>query len=268
MGRWNTEAGIRTVEIGELRASYVPDGVGWLRSRGWFPDTTDADWTRHQDVLGPSGGLAASMGGLLVERGDRALLIDAGIGPVRQPDDPANPHVGAIRGGALLDGLAALGRTPDRIEAVAYTHLHPDHIGWSDRFARHLVAAPEWEHRDGELDAVADRVETVADGDEIFPGVRVLATPGHTPGHTAYVLESGGARLLALGDSFHSPVQIEHPGWRVAVDADPEQAAALRRRLADELGDGRTLAFGIHFADVQFGRVHETAGTPTWHPEH
>lgn len=268
MSRWSSEAVIRTVEVGELRVGYVPDGIGRLRSRGWFPDTTGHDWARHPDVLDGSGALAASMGGLLVERGERALLIDAGVGPVRQADDPANPHVGEVAGGALLDGLAALGRTPDRVEAVAYTHLHPDHVGWADRFARHLVAAPEWEHRDGELGAIADRVETIDDGDEIFPGVRVLATPGHTPGHAAYVLESGGRRLLALGDSFHSPVQIEHPDWRVAVDADHEQAADRRRRLLDELRDGRTIAFGIHFADVQFGRVHEHAGTLAWRPEH
>ncbi|QFG23061.1 MBL fold metallo-hydrolase [Actinomadura sp. WMMB 499] len=263
MNRWSTEAVTRTVDIGELRVSYVPDGVGRLRSRGWFPDTTDDDWARHRDVLDESGALVASMGGLLVERGDRALLIDAGIGPAGQPDDPANPHVGEVTGGALPGNLAALGRTPEQIEAVAYTHLHPDHVGWADRFARHLVAAPEWEHRDGELDAIADRVETVADGDEVFPGVRVLATPGHTPGHAAYVLESAGDRLLALGDSFHSPVQFEHPEWRVAVDADHERAAGLRRRLRDELDGGRTIAFGIHFADVQFGRVRDGA----WHPE-
>ncbi|OLT36286.1 hypothetical protein BJF79_06665 [Actinomadura sp. CNU-125] len=265
MSRWNTEAGIRTTEVGELRVSYVPDGVGRLRSRGWFPGTTDDDWARHPDVLDESDALVASMGGLLVEHGDRALLIDAGFGTVSQADDPANAHVGAITTGSFLDNLAALGRTPDQVEAVAYTHLHPDHIGWSDRFARHLVAAPEWDHRHGgELDAIADRVETIGDGDEIFPGVRVLATPGHTPGHTAYVLESRGERLIALGDSFHSPVQIEHPGWRVALDADQEAGIEARRRLVDELDDRRTRAFGIHFADVQFGRVRANA----WHPEH
>ncbi|MBE1532473.1 MBL fold metallo-hydrolase [Actinomadura algeriensis] len=264
MNSWNTEAGIRSVDVGELRVSYVPDGVGRLRSRGWFPDVTDDDWARHPDVLDESAALVASMGGLLVEHGDRALLIDAGFGPEPQADDPANVHVGAITTGAFLDNLAELGRGPDRVEAVAYTHLHPDHVGWSDRFARHLVAAPEWDHRDGELDAIADRVETIGDGDEIFPGVRVLATPGHTPGHTAYVLESGGERLVALGDAFHSPVQIEHPEWRVALDGDQERAIGLRRRLVDELDDGRTRAFGIHFADVQFGRVRDGA----WHPEH
>ncbi len=66
----------------------------------------------------------ASLGGLLVEHGDRALLIDAGFGPESLPPDPGTPR-GAIRGGALPGNLAALGRSPAGIEAVAFTHLPP-----------------------------------------------------------------------------------------------------------------------------------------------
>ncbi|NDU73792.1 MBL fold metallo-hydrolase [Actinomadura sp. DSM 109109] len=255
---------IRSVEWGDVRLSYVVDGSVRLKPRGWLPETTDEDWRRHAAVLDESGLFVASIGGLLVERGDRAMLVDAGFGPNRVPDDPDNPLIGALEGGAFLESLEKLGRRPEEIEVVAYTHLHPDHIGWAGSFGEHAVSEPEWRHR--EETPAAERIRTVRDGEEIFPGVRVLPTPGHTPGHTAYVVESAGRRLIAFGDAFHSPVQITRPDWRVAIDSDPEQGIAIRRRLVEELRDGDTLGFGVHFADVAFGRVGERDGEPMWEP--
>ncbi|MDQ8707835.1 MBL fold metallo-hydrolase [Streptomyces sp. LHD-70] len=110
------------------------------------------------------------------------------------------------------------------------------------------------------LAALEPRARTVAEGEEIFPGVRVLATPGHTVGHTAYVIESGGQRLIAFGDALHSPVQISHPEWSAAPDVDADRSADHRRRLVAELSAPGTLGYGIHFADVVFGRVERRAG--------
>jgi glyoxylase-like metal-dependent hydrolase (beta-lactamase superfamily II) len=264
VSRWNRPSGIRSVQVGEFRLSYVPDGVVRLKPRGWLPAATDEDWARHADVLDESGALVASVGGLLVERGERAMLIDAGVGPQKAPDDPGNALVGALEGGAFLESLGKLGRRPEEIEVVAYTHLHPDHIGWAGSFGEQVVAEPEWRHRDEE--PAADRIRTVEDGEEIFPGVRVLFTPGHTPGHTAYVVESEGRRLIAFGDAFHSPAQIGHPDWAAAVDSDPGQATEYRHRLLDELRKGDTIGFGVHFADVVFGRVREDSTGPVWEP--
>ncbi|MEH0556805.1 MBL fold metallo-hydrolase [Streptomyces sp. B21-101] len=68
--------------------------------------------------------LDANTGGLLVEHGARALLIDAGFGPRAVPEDPAHPDRGAVHGGSLPGNLALLGRSPDDIDTVAFTHLH------------------------------------------------------------------------------------------------------------------------------------------------
>ncbi|GAA2158133.1 MBL fold metallo-hydrolase [Actinomadura napierensis] len=281
--RLATEAGIRTIHLGDLRISYVPDGAVALRPRAWLPGSTAEFWDAHPEYLDATGNLVASIGGLLVEHGDRALLIDAGVGPRSWPADPADPFgVGAAHGGALLDGLAELGRDPAGIEAVAVTHLHSDHVGWlwpaapacrppfAD--ARVLLTAAEWEHRhlsgtgDDILDGFADQVQAVADGEEVFPGVRVRATHGHTAGHTTYEITSGGRRLIAFGDALHSPAQIDHPEWSAAPDHDPVLSAEVRRRLVADLAEPGTLGFGVHFADVQFGRV--APGTPAWRPEH
>ncbi|MEV8317876.1 MBL fold metallo-hydrolase [Streptomyces sp. NPDC059900] len=298
--RLHRPSGIRSLQLGETKVTYVPDGAVQLTPRGWLPGTTDEDWAARPEYLDDTGHLAAGIGGLLVEHGDRALLIDAGFGPQSFPAEPGSA-IGAIRGGALLDNLAALGRGPGEIEAVAFTHLHTDHIGWAwhpapgsdaPAFTRadYLVAEPEWSQRHlleahgtskERLDALAPKVRTTTDGEEIFPGVRVRFVPGHTPGHAAYVITSGGQdsgrrdpggrdpggqRLIAFGDALHSPVQIGHPEWSAAPDHDSVQSADFRRRLVGELREPGTIGFGIHFADVVFGRVGTEGGRAVWQP--
>ncbi|MFD6885214.1 MBL fold metallo-hydrolase [Streptomyces sp. NPDC059957] len=281
--RLNRPAGIRSLRLGDTKVSYVPDGDVRLRPLPLLPDTTDEVWTAHPEYLDTAGHLVASVGGLLVEHGGRALLIDAGFGPqtLRSPDGP----VGVIHGGALPDSLTALGRTPADIEAVAFTHLHSDHIGWAVHpspadglplfpRAEYLIAAPEWDRLDllaaegttERVAALAPRVRTLDDGQEIFPGVRVRITPGHTVGHAEYVITGGGRRLIAFGDAVHSPIQIDHPDWSSAFDHDLARTAVHRRRLVAELAEPDTIGFGVHFADVVFGHVRQDGDGPAWHP--
>ncbi|MEQ4716833.1 MBL fold metallo-hydrolase [Nonomuraea sp. B19D2] len=277
---------IRSLELGDLKVTYVPDGVVRLKPYGWLPGTTERDWSDNAAYLDDTGNLVASIGGLLVEHGERALLIDAGVGPLSQPDDPGNPRIGAIGGGDLLDNLAKLGRRPEEIEAVAFTHLHLDHIGWawhpapgSDRpaftGADYLFAEPEWDQRhlsneqgttNEMLAGLAPHVRTVREGEEIFPGVRVLLTPGHTAGHTTYMITSGDRRLIAFGDALHTSAQIRHPDWSAAPDLDSAESTVHRHRLVKELMRPDTIGFGGHFADVVFGRVDDTADGPIWVP--
>jgi glyoxylase-like metal-dependent hydrolase (beta-lactamase superfamily II) len=273
--RLRRPSGIRSLTIGDTTLSYVPDGAVQLSPRGWLPGTTDEVWAKHREYLDDSGHLVAGIGGLLVERGGRALLIDAGFGPQAVPAQPGNPH-GAIDGGALLDNLAALGRGPADVEAVAITHLHVDHVGWAREFTGGaVVSEPEWAQRhlaeeQGTsheiLDALRPSVRTVTDGEEIFPGVRAMLTPGHTAGHTTYVITAGEHRVIAFGDAFHSPVQMAHPEWWAAPDHDRGRSTHFRRALVDELSTPGTIGFGIHFADVVFGRVQAGADGPVWRP--
>jgi len=283
--RLRRPAGIRSLQLGEVKVSYVPDGAVALHPRAWLPLTTEQVWADHPEYLDGNGDLVAGIGGLLVEHGGRALLIDSGFGPGTLPAAPGNPY-GAIHGGALLDSLAALGRAPEDIDAVAFTHLHIDHVGWAAHpvtdtgrpaFARteYLVADPEWTHRElleahgtgpEIIAALAPRVRTVVDGEEVFPGVRVMLTPGHTPGHASYVVTAGGRRLIAFGDALHSPIQVDHPEWSAAPDHDAELSATVRHRLVAELAEPDTLGFGVHFADVPFGHVRHAADGPAWRP--
>src|SRR5687767_6024485 len=79
--RLRRPASTRSLRLGETKVTYVPDGVVQLTPRGWLPGTSDEVWAAHPEYLDETGNLVGSIGGLLVEHGDRALLIDAGFGP-------------------------------------------------------------------------------------------------------------------------------------------------------------------------------------------
>ncbi len=266
------------------KISFVPDGKVTFDPKIWL-DTTDKDWAEHPEYLDDAGRLVGSVGALLVERDGRALLIDAGVGPMAM-DASQNPYRISLDGGKLLEGLAELGRNPADIEAVAFTHLHIDHIGWAwqpapggDRpafaGAKYLVAEPEWTQRhlaeatgvsSDMLKAMEPQVQTVGDDEEIFPGVRVKFTPGHSVGHTTYIISAGGKRIVAFGDTFHSPAQIDHPEWVAKVDYDRAQSTGLHSTVIERLSDPNVIGYGDHFPDMVFGRVETDEGHPVWRP--
>ncbi|MGW4370336.1 MBL fold metallo-hydrolase [Nocardia takedensis] len=279
--RLNSEAtDLRSVELGDHRLTYLPDGLARLEPRLWLPDAEERVWEQHADLIDADGYLAASVGALLIEYGARAMLVDAGFGPLAVPT-----NVGLLRGGRLLDSLAAAGRRVADIELVALTHLHMDHLGWlwqshpgttTNIFAGIpiLVGHTEWHTPDQAiadgtppevLDLIAGQVRTLQGG-EIFPGVTAIATPGHSLGHTAFQIAGGGRRVIAFGDAFTTPVQISHPQLTSVGDDAPEQSRASARWLIGQLTRPDVLGFGIHFADVQFGRVDLVDGTHRWRP--
>ncbi|MEV4433510.1 MBL fold metallo-hydrolase [Streptomyces sp. NPDC049555] len=274
--RLRRPAGIRSIRLGDTKVSYIPDGDVRLRPLQLLQDTTDEVWAAHPEYLDADGRLVGSIGALLVEHGDRALLIDTGFGPqtLTAPEGP----VDTIHGGALPQNLAELGRAPEDIEAVAFTHLHVDHLGWACEptfaHADYLISEPEWAGRDAleaqgmteQVAALAPHVRTITDGQEIFPGVHVRIVPGHTVGHAEYVITGGGRRLIAFGDAMHTPLQVDHPDWSVAFDHDATRTADHRHRLVAELAEPGTIGFGVHFADVVFGRVQQDGTGPAWRP--
>ncbi|MFI6041936.1 MBL fold metallo-hydrolase [Nocardia sp. NPDC051321] len=282
LNRYAVSAPIRSHQLGELRVTYLPDGVALLEPRAWFPSSDDDLWIEHSHLLNPDGYLVASIGALLVEIDQHAMLIDAGFGPLALPSP-----FGLLRGGQLLKSLAAVGKTPRDIDLIALTHLHLDHLGWlwqsrpgqaRSPFAHTevLISTTEWAHRelaatDGiapeMLEVFAHQVHPINDGEEIFPGVEALATPGHSLGHMAYQINSGRRRLIALGDAMTSPIQISHPHLTTAADDDPDRSITTALHLIDELCREDTLGVGIHFGDVQLGHVARSTDRDQWEAE-
>ena len=281
-GRPGDPAAVRSLTFDDVVATYVVDGVLTMRPETFFPETPREAW---EHLCTPGGDLLMSAGGLLVQIAGTTVLIDAGVGMMT-----ASFTFGRVDSGSMLDVLRTLGVRPEDPDVLAITHLHFDHAGWAfandvKTFpnARYALAAQEWmPHAAGHLveGAVAPRhvisqlssgrtdFETFGDGDEIVPGVRALVTPGHTPGHTSYVITSRtGRRLIAFGDVFHSSTQVTHPDWMSIADSDRAGVTTARGRLLERLSHPGTYGFGCHFGDQPFGQVVvDAGGEATWVP--
>lgn len=281
IGRPGDPAAVRSVTLDDVVVTYVVDGVVAVRPQIFFPDTPREAW---EDLCNPAGDLMMSVGGLLVQIGGRRVLIDAGAGLMASSFD-----FGEADSGAMLNVLTLLGVRRSDVDVLAFTHLHFDHIGWAFTHgartfpnARYALAAEEWaayadgadhelttpEQIIGQLRSGQHDFELFADGDEIAPGVRALATPGHTPGHTAYEITSqAGRRLIAFGDAFHSKFQVAQPDSMSIVDSHGPGVLAARRQLLARLSEPHTVAFGCHFGDQPFGRVVvDPTGQTSWQP--
>ncbi|MFE3825357.1 MBL fold metallo-hydrolase [Streptomyces sp. NPDC059092] len=208
------------------------------------------------------------------------VLVDTGIGNGKERANPAWHHLRTD----FLQRLTAGGFPPDSVDLVILTHLHADHVGWNTREAngewvptfpraRYLTSRTEREFWAGydmeeareqmfrdsvipvERAGLLDVVDVPAEGAEIAPGLRLIPTPGHTPGHVAVQLASQGEKALITGDCVHHPVQLAHPAIGACVDIDPRRSEATRHELLGSLAGTDTLLLGTHFAPPTAGRV-------------
>jgi glyoxylase-like metal-dependent hydrolase (beta-lactamase superfamily II) len=110
------------------------------------------------------------------------------------------------------------------------------------------------------FDPIASEVERFAGEKELVPGLTAVPAPGHTPGHTAFLLASGGERLLIWSDTTNKPeLFVRNPGWQAVFDMDGGQAAATRRRLLEMAAAERLRLVGYHFPFPATGYIAEGA---------
>lgn len=258
--RWRRPAVRRSVQIGRVRATYLPDGHVELHPERWYllPETEDRTGREH--LVSAEGYLTCSVGALLLEAPGWTVLIDAGLGTRHVPRPLTHPSLGAMRGGGLAGHAAELSRA----EAVLFTHLHEDHTGWADDGWPGVPGLADVPHLAGRDEPGLGRRgwTGVADGEEIRPGLVALSSGGHTAGHTSYLVDGGDARLLVFGDVMHSPEQVGRPELASCFEADRSASEASRRAALELLRKEDVVGAGLHFADVVFGRVAGDAWEP------
>ncbi|MEP6503533.1 MAG: MBL fold metallo-hydrolase, partial [Betaproteobacteria bacterium] len=191
--------------------------------------------------------LETSVNAYLVNTGTKLVLVDAGAGTLFGPTL-----------GKLLASLQAAGYQPEQVDDIFITHMHPDHVGGLASDGKRVFpnATLHADRRDSDFwlsQANLDKAPAAskgffqgamasvnpyvaagkyqpfeADGEPV-PGVRTLASPGHTVGHTSYLVESKGQRLIIVGDLIHvGAVQFAEPGVTIAFDGDAKAAALSR----------------------------------------
>ncbi|WP_282791573.1 MBL fold metallo-hydrolase [Streptomyces sp. CC224B] len=258
---------------------FPPETGAWL-----LPDATPdvvarAPWLTP-DFADDEGVLRASSHSFAFTVDGRRVLVDTGIGNGKQRAMPAWHQLDTD----YLDRLTAAGYPPDSVDLVILTHLHADHVGWNTRLengtwvptfphARYVTTRTEWDHwasvdmeesrrqmfRDsvhpvreaGLLDVVDIAEGPVA----LAPGLRLLPTPGHTPGQVAVELRDSGDTALITGDAVHHPVQLAHPHLSSCADTDSALARSTRAALLASAAESRALLLGTHFAPPTAGRL-------------
>ncbi|ETX15990.1 twin-arginine translocation pathway signal protein [Roseivivax halodurans JCM 10272] len=205
----------------------------------------------------------AAVNAFAIQTGDETILIDAGA-------------AGAMGDtlGQLGGNLEAAGIDPASVTKLIATHLHPDHVAgmlnesgpafpqaefmvseterafWSDE--ANFSGQPQMvldfmKLAQNVLSAYSDNLTTFEGEASVASGVTALPLPGHTPGHTGFMVSSGDAQLLIWADIVHvTPVQFARPDVAIGFDVDPDQAVATRQQILDRVATDRLRVAGSH----------------------
>ncbi|HRF08432.1 MAG TPA: MBL fold metallo-hydrolase [Xanthobacteraceae bacterium] len=275
-------AGFNKYKVGSLEVCGIADGVNTIP----LPDRFVVNQAKEEvakalRAAGQDGEkLSIPFNPFAFTNGNRVVLIDTGMGPAANTQNPAV--------GNTVKNLTAAGYDPAKITDVVISHFHGDHIngllnGANPTYpnAQVWVPAAEWKYwtDEGEIsrapdarkgafanvkrvfaDGLKNKVTQYEHGKEVVPGLTSVATLGHTPGHTSFVLASGNDKLFIQSDVTNVPyLFVNNPGWHAMFDQDAKQAEETRRKTFDMVSAEKMRVQGFHFPFPSLGRI-EKAG--------
>jgi glyoxylase-like metal-dependent hydrolase (beta-lactamase superfamily II) len=273
-----TPAALSSLRLGDVAITFLPDGVHHCEAVAQYPQSPAELWDGHPEVLDATGMLVMSIGAILIQAPDRTVLVDVGIGPktIDIATLTGGMFKGDLIGGQLPESFRQAGVSPADIDAIVFSHLHVDHVGWvgdpaGGHFfpnARYVIDESEWDHWSKpeqielgqgatawQLALLGERLDTVTGETPLADCVTTLPTPGHTPGHTSVVIRSGGGAAVVLGDAIHCPVEFQQPSMCFVFDHDADAAAQSRSRIRSILSGPDSWFVGGHFPDHIFGQL-------------
>lgn len=267
-------AGYYRVMLGEFEVTALSDGTVALPVDTLLTNTTKAksDKTLARNFL--KSPVETSVNAYLINTGTKLVLVDTGAAGLFGPTL-----------GRLAESLKSAGYQAEQVDEIYITHMHPDHVG--GLMAGEKMAFPNAVVRADKRDAdfwlsqanldkapaegkgffqgaMASLNPYVAagkfkpfDGDtELAPGIKAMAAPGHTPGHSLYVVESGGRKLVLWGDLMHvAAVQFAEPSVTIAFDTDSKNAAVQRKRAYAEAAKQGYLVGSAHLSFPGLGHL-------------
>lgn len=279
--------GFYRMMLGDFEVTALNDGVVMYATSRVLPSATPQQIKEGLAENGLADPVGMSYNAYLINTGTRLVLIDTGTGGKLANVPEFND------GGRLLVNLQASGYRPEQVDEIYITHLGPDHVGGltpgTERaFPNAMLRAPEAEvdlflHPDkapawtrswiplwSEWFAPyikAGRFASFATDIELTPGIRAMATHGHSPGHTSYVLESRGQKLIVMGDLvLMGALQFANPSLESPFDADPKAAAQQRLRILNLAADEDCWVAGSHLSFPGIGHVRAVQGHYAWVP--
>ena len=257
-------AGWYRMPLGAFEVTALSDGTVDLPVDKLLTGTTPAKVTSALAKAYLKAPLETSVNGYLVNTGAKLVLIDTGAAGLFGPTL-----------GKLVTNLRASGYTPEQVDEVYITHMHADHVGgltsadgkavfpnavvradakeggfWLDPVTMDKAPAGMKDFFKGAMASLKPYVDSgkykpFETGTELMPGIRAEAARGHTPGHTVFVVQSNGAKMVVWGDLMHvAAVQFADPGVTIQFDVDSKAAAKADRiaaeRAAAEASAGTT----------------------------
>jgi len=229
--------------------------------------------------------LETSTNAFLINTGTRLVLVDTGSGAYFGPTL-----------GKLAANLKAAGYQPEQVDEVYITHLHPDHVGglasngrrvfpnaivraaradsdyWLSQAYADQAAADKKGFFQPAMQSLAPYVQAgkfkaIERDGELVPGISAMAAAGHTPGHTVYLVQSQGKKLLLIGDLVHvAQVQMDNPEVTIGFDSDARAAFASRKQFFDGAAREGELVAGAHLQFPGLGHLVEQGKGYRWVP--
>jgi glyoxylase-like metal-dependent hydrolase (beta-lactamase superfamily II) len=271
--------GIYRYKIGDYEITQVADGARILPlPDNFITGVKPAEANKAlTDAYMPEGKLTIMFNPMVINTGSKLVLVDTGNGPAAYEQSK-----GAV--GQLQSNLEAAGIDRKAIDIVLISHMHGDHINGlrnadqSPAFpnAEIMVPTGEWAFwMDDANKAKANpynqnyfpNVKKVMTGleskvskyewvKEIIPVIHAISTPGHTPGHTSFMVQSGNGKLLVQSDVCNNPaIFMNHTDWTAPFDNDPQLTLKTRRKFYDMASSEKVLVAGYHFSFPAVGHV-------------
>lgn len=265
---------VKTFTVGEYSAMALRDGGLELPNDnkvlgvGLTPEEVAAVLSAAGQ---PTDKLQLNIAPLLVKASDRVLLFDTGAG--------GNFGPGA---GHLAGALAEAGVDPNSVTDIFISHSHGDHVGGilnaqgalSFPNATIHISKPEWDFlssQTGEwqvalVAAIKPKIDAFKPSAELVPGiVKAVEIKGHTAGHSGYLITSGAASLLYVGDSMHHfVVSVQKPEWTISFDGDSATASKSRAELiAASAANGQRI-YAVHFPFPGLGKFEKQGDHFAW----
>jgi glyoxylase-like metal-dependent hydrolase (beta-lactamase superfamily II) len=275
------------MQLGTFEVTALSDGTLDLPVDQLFPKV---DPGRIRELLARSylaANVSLTVNAFLVNTGTRLVLIDTGTGTSQM----FGPQLGH-----LLANLRASGYSADQVEEIYVTHMHTDHIGGLLRdgqpaFPRATIRADVHEAgrylSKAEMDAApaderddyesamsifkpyiaAGRFKPFDGETQLLPGVRAMPAAGHTPGHTIYVIESGGERMLFWGDLMHvAALQFPLPSATFETEWSTTKSAQQRQAVFADVASRGYYAAAAHVAFPGIGKLRADGAGYAWVP--
>jgi glyoxylase-like metal-dependent hydrolase (beta-lactamase superfamily II) len=264
-------------ELGAAEVTVVSDGVLPLGNpKGTFTGVSDDEIKKmlSDNFLAPDN-IVLEQNSPIVNTGDKLVLFDTGVGSSKL----FGPTTGRQQKSMMEAGIK-----PEDIDAVVFSHAHIDHVGGvvddSGKIlfpnAQYYIAQNDFDYwtDEGKLGSsnkdfivharknllpVRDRLVFYKDGQEFLPGIQAMAAPGHTVGHTMFMITSAGKSFAFLGDLTHHQILLmEKPRMEFSYDTDPKQAAESRVKMLDMLAANKVAVMSYHYPWPGIGHVVKT----------